>query len=201
MATSTVLDVAGDTGSDDPSPPPSPSFIYLALYDYIADDEVELETLDQWMSHQLSWRLIPSQSSTIPSGGHEIFGIHRDEDGIVSSDNEYDEDPTVDIRAFIRLPTKPTKTYESLLHQVQKCSETFLTEAIDDGWQEWEWVYNMFEHLEVLEYVDDRVTNTWQYKNKSKMEIFRERVLSLAKQVYDMGGSPENRVIDFPLGS
>ncbi|KAF5354080.1 hypothetical protein D9756_007338 [Leucocoprinus leucothites] len=199
MATSTVLDVAGDASSA-PSPQPS-SFIYLALYDSLGDEDVELTTLDQWLSHQLSWRLIPSQSPTIPADGHEIFGIHHDEDAIVSSDNEYDEDPTVDIRAFIRLPIKPAKSYESLVNQVQKCSETFLSEAIEDGWQEWEWVYNMFEHLEVLEYVDDRVTNTWQYKNKSKMEIFKERVLSLAKQVHDIGGPPENRVIDFPLGS
>jgi hypothetical protein len=204
MASITVLDApdAGDDGSSStqPSQPSPSSFIYLALYDCLTDDDVDVTTVDdEWLSQQLSWRLIPSESATIPMGGHEIFGIRRDSHSEITSDNEYDEDPTAAIRAFIRMPVKPKKSFESLVNKVQECSETFLNEAIDDGWQEWEWVYNVCEHLEVLEFLDDRVTNTWQYMDKSKMEIFKERVVGLAKQVCK-ADVPEDRVIDFPLG-
>ncbi|KXN85115.1 hypothetical protein AN958_11692 [Leucoagaricus sp. SymC.cos] len=199
MVNATVLEDAGDAGSSQPQPhPPTPtSFIYLALYDFLAEDDA----VDEWLPDQLSWRLIPSESPTIPREQHEVFGIYCDsETSEVSSDTQLIDDPIEDIRAFIRLPVKSTRSYESLVDRVQTCSETLVNEAIEDGWQEWEWVYNVFEHLEVLEYLDDRVTNTWQYTNKSKMETFKERVLNLAKQVFEMHVPPEDRVIDFPLG-
>lgn len=200
MATTTVLDVAGDAGSAQSPQAPS-SFIYLALYNYLADDAAEDTQTNEWPPHRLSWRLIPSESATVPKDGHEIFGIHHDESSIVASDNEYVDDPMEDIRAFIRLPVQPTKSYDDLVKQVQTLSETFIADAIDDGWQEWEWVYNVFETLEILDYLDDRVTNNWQYINKPKMEVFREKILNLAQQVHDRDGPPETRVIDFPLAS
>jgi len=197
MASTAVLDVAGDVSSD---PQTYTSFIYLALYDYLADDSTVDTTTDEWLPHRFSWRLIPSQSSTVPSDRHEIFGIHHDESSIVASDNDFVDDPLEDIRTFIRFPVQVTKPYDDLVSQIHTLSERLITDAIDDGWQEWEWVYNVFETLEILDYLDDRVTNNWQYNNKSKMEVFREKILSLAKQVHDSDGPPETRVIDFPLG-
>lgn len=198
MASTSVSDLTGDVPST--SQPPT-SFIYLALYDYLVDDASVDSSSDEWLPHRFSWRLIPSQSFTVPSDRHEIFGIHHDSSSIVASDNDTVDDPLEDIRVFIRFPVRATKPYEDLVSQINTLSETFLADAIDDEWQEWEWVYNVFETLEILEYLDDRVTNNWQYNNKSKMEVFREKIISLAKQVHDRDGPPESRVINFPLAS
>ncbi|KAF9447471.1 hypothetical protein P691DRAFT_793439 [Macrolepiota fuliginosa MF-IS2] len=203
MALGPFEECSSSSKSTPPHSTPS-SFIYLALYNYLADDaSIEDSTTDddEWPPHRLSWRLIPSESPDVPTDGHEIFGIHHDENSIVASDNEYVDDPMEDIRAFIRLPAQPSKSYDDLVNQIHTLSDTFLSDAMDDGWQEWEWVYNVFETLEILDYLDDRVTNTWQYSNKPKMEIFKEKILNLAKQVHDREGPPETRVIDFPLAS
>ncbi len=197
MASATISEVVGDADS---APQTPTSFIYLALYDYLADESTVDTTTDEWLPHRLSWRLVPSQSSTIPSDKHEIFGIHHEENSIVAPDNDYVDDPLEDIRAFIRFPAQATKSYDDLVSQIRTLSERFIADATDDGWQEWEWVYNVFEMLEILDYLDDRVTNNWQYINKSKMEVFREKIIGLAKQVHDQDGPPETRVIDFPLG-
>lgn len=197
MANATIIEVSEDAGSPQPSHPSS--FIYLALYDYMSNTTAE-DTVAEWPPHRLSWRLIPSKSPTAPIEGHEIFGIHHDEDSIVSPDNEFVDDPIESIRAFIRLPVQTTKSFDDLVHQLRNLSQNYINDAVDDGWQEWEWVYNVFETLEVLEYLDDCVTNDWQYNNKPKMEIFREKILNLAKQVHDRDGPLESRVIDFPIG-
>jgi hypothetical protein len=185
--------------SEDTVPPPpqnTPSYIYLALYDFMTDGVA----MDECPPERLSWRLIPSASATAPIEGHQIFGIHYD-NSTISPDNEFLEDPMESIHAFIRLPVQTTKSYDALLHQIRTLSQHYVVDAVDDGWQEWEWVYNVFEALEVLDYLDDRITNDWQYNNKPKMEIFKEKILKLAKEVHDRDGLPETRVIDFPFSA
>lgn len=131
----------------------------------------------------LSWRVIPSLSATLPTGPHHVFDIHH----------THVLDPTLDTGAFIRLPVNPTRSYHSLVTQLHKSTDAFLNEAIDDGWEEPEWVYNVLEHLEILDYVGDHVTHMWQYQSKSKMETFVDRVHGLLCELDELGG----RVIDF----
>lgn len=195
MAYATI--VPDDSENTAPSPPQNlPSYIYLGLYDFMTDTDA---SVGEWPPERLSWRLIPSLSATAPVQGHQIFGIHHDDNSTVSPDNEFLDDPMESIRAFIRLPVQITKSYDALFHQIQTLSQNYIVDAVDDGWQEWEWVYNVFETLEVLEFLDDRITNDWQYNNKPKMEIFKEKILKLAKEVHDRDGPPETRVIDFPF--
>jgi len=133
-----------------PQPACPPAFLYLAV------------------DGTSSWRLIPSLSATVPTGLHPVFGIGHN--GVQTPDPSW---------ALIRLAVNPARTYASLLGQLYKSSEAFVNEAVDDEWTESEWVYNMIEHLEILEYLDEHVTNDWQYHNQSKMDVFVDRVARL----------------------
>jgi len=147
-----VVEVA-DNDDDErvlsPHPAHPPAFLYLAV-------------------ESNNWRLVPSLSASVPTGPHPVFSIGHN--GIEALEPSW---------ALIRLAVNPERTYASLLGQLDKSSEAFVNEAVDDEWESSEWVYNMIEHLEILDYLDEHVTNTWQYHNQSKMDVFVDRVSRL----------------------
>jgi len=132
-----------------PQPAHPPAFLYLAI-------------------DSNSWRLVPSLSATVPTGPHPVFSISHT--GIEALDPSW---------ALVRLAVNPARNYASLLGQLHKSSEAFVNEAVDDEWVEREWAYNMIEHLEILDFLAEHVTNTWQYHHQSKMDVFVHRVARL----------------------